>query len=116
MQELRRNAHGLPEWRETGRWVKYEESIEWGGDKWSKPHVASLSLHSLFELRSVLLSSAVALDIEAETIDDVAGKNNRRTRKLHRSICSMSWVAGSLKLLPCHFLRLIWFVHDMAYT
>lgn len=74
MQELRRNAHGLPEWRETGRWVKYEESIEWGGDKWSKPHVASLSLHSLFELRSILLGSAIALDIDVTSLEHLAGK------------------------------------------
>ncbi|XP_065185557.1 electrogenic sodium bicarbonate cotransporter 1-like isoform X2 [Sycon ciliatum] len=74
MQELRRNPHGQPEWKETGRWVKYEESIEWGGDKWSKPHVASLSLHSLFEVRSCLLSSAVELDLDATGLEEVADK------------------------------------------
>ena len=33
------------------RWVKFEEDVEEGGNRWSKPHVATLSLHSLFELR-----------------------------------------------------------------
>ncbi|KAI8496259.1 Sodium bicarbonate cotransporter 3, partial [Branchiostoma belcheri] len=30
-------------------WVKFEEDVEEGGDRWSKPHVATLSLHSLFD-------------------------------------------------------------------
>ena len=38
------------------RWVKFEEDVEEGGNRWSKPHVATLSLHSLFELRSFLLN------------------------------------------------------------
>ena len=36
------------------RWVKFEEEVEEGGSRWSKPHVATLSLHSLFELRSMM--------------------------------------------------------------
>jgi hypothetical protein len=35
------------------RWVKFEEDVEEGANRWSKPHVSSLSLHSLMELRSV---------------------------------------------------------------
>ncbi|PVD39087.1 hypothetical protein C0Q70_01715 [Pomacea canaliculata] len=31
------------QWKETARWVKYEEDVEEGGERWSKPHVASLS-------------------------------------------------------------------------
>jgi hypothetical protein len=33
--------------------VKFEEDVEEGANRWSKPHVSSLSLHSLMELRSV---------------------------------------------------------------
>jgi hypothetical protein len=40
------------------RWVKFEEDVEEGGNRWSKPHVATLSLHSLFELRSLLTSGS----------------------------------------------------------
>ena len=43
---------GDMEWKETARWVKFEEDVEEGGNRWSKPHVATLSLHSLFQLRS----------------------------------------------------------------
>ena len=29
------------------RWVKFEEDVEEGGNRWSKPHVATLSLYLL---------------------------------------------------------------------
>ncbi|KRX66586.1 Sodium-driven chloride bicarbonate exchanger, partial [Trichinella sp. T9] len=59
------------EWRETARWVKYEEDVEEGGNRWSKPHVATLSLHSLFELRSCLMNGVVILDVEATELETV---------------------------------------------
>jgi len=59
------------QWREYARWVKYEEDVEEGGERWSKPHVASLSLHSLFELRSTILNGAVILDLDAYTITQI---------------------------------------------
>lgn len=46
--------------------------MEEGGNRWSKPHVATLSLHSLFELRSLLLHGAVLLDMEASSLETVA--------------------------------------------
>ncbi|PIO62677.1 band 3 cytoplasmic domain protein, partial [Teladorsagia circumcincta] len=54
---------GLKEWRETARWVKFEEDVEQGGNRWSKPHVATLSLHSLFQLRSCLLNGLFMNDM-----------------------------------------------------
>ncbi|OUC40370.1 anion exchange protein [Trichinella nativa] len=53
------------------RWVKYEEDVEEGGNRWSKPHVATLSLHSLFELRSCLMNGVVILDVEATELETV---------------------------------------------
>uniref|UniRef100_A0A672IF79 Anion exchange protein n=1 Tax=Salarias fasciatus TaxID=181472 RepID=A0A672IF79_SALFA len=44
------------EWRESARWLKFEEDVEDGGERWSKPYVATLSLHSLFELHRELYS------------------------------------------------------------
>lgn len=46
--------------------------MEEGGNRWSKPHVATLSLHSLFELRSLLLNNIVMLDMEASSLDQIA--------------------------------------------
>lgn len=61
------------EWKETARWVKYEEDVEEGGEKWSKPHVASLSLHSLFDLRSCILKGTVMLDLVASNLVEISG-------------------------------------------
>ncbi|KRY85071.1 Sodium-driven chloride bicarbonate exchanger [Trichinella pseudospiralis] len=52
-------------------WVKYEEDVEEGGNRWSKPHVATLSLHSLFELRSCLMNGVVILDLDATELETV---------------------------------------------
>lgn len=60
------------EWKETARWIKFEEDVEEGGNRWSKPHVATLSLHSLFELRSLLLNGTVILDMEAHNLELIA--------------------------------------------
>ncbi|KAK9888588.1 hypothetical protein WA026_000825 [Henosepilachna vigintioctopunctata] len=60
------------EWKETARWIKFEEDVEEGGNRWSKPHVATLSLHSLFELRSLILNGTVILDMEAHSIEQIA--------------------------------------------
>uniref|UniRef100_A0A4W3JIC2 Solute carrier family 4 member 7 n=1 Tax=Callorhinchus milii TaxID=7868 RepID=A0A4W3JIC2_CALMI len=60
------------EWKETARWLKFEEDVEDGGERWSKPYVATLSLHSLFELRSCILNGTVMLDMRASTIEEIA--------------------------------------------
>lgn len=56
------------------RWLKFEEDVEDGGERWSKPYVATLSLHSLFELRSCIFSGTVLLDMRANTIEEIAGE------------------------------------------
>ncbi|XP_052757915.1 sodium bicarbonate cotransporter 3 isoform X5 [Galleria mellonella] len=71
MEELVKEGDEL-EWKETARWIKFEEDVEEGGNRWSKPHVATLSLHSLFELRSLILNGSVILDIEASSLEQVA--------------------------------------------
>ncbi|XP_037387210.1 solute carrier family 4 member 4a isoform X2 [Pygocentrus nattereri] len=59
------------EWKETARWIKFEEKVEKGGERWSKPHVATLSLHSLFELRTCIEKGTIMLDLEATTLPQV---------------------------------------------
>nr|XP_054587026.1 solute carrier family 4 member 4a isoform X3 [Nothobranchius furzeri] len=59
------------EWKETARWIKFEEKVEKGGERWSKPHVATLSLHSLFELRTCIEKGTIMLDMEASTLTQV---------------------------------------------
>ncbi|XP_019336594.1 electroneutral sodium bicarbonate exchanger 1 [Alligator mississippiensis] len=60
------------EWKETARWLKFEEDVEDGGERWSKPYVATLSLHSLFELRSCIMNGTVLLDMCASSIEEIA--------------------------------------------
>ncbi|XP_078520084.1 sodium bicarbonate cotransporter 3 isoform X1 [Lissotriton helveticus] len=72
LDELCLRDGGEYEWKETARWLKFEEDVEDGGDRWSKPYVATLSLHSLFELRSCILNGTVLLDMRANTIEEIA--------------------------------------------
>ncbi|XP_077132850.1 electrogenic sodium bicarbonate cotransporter 1 isoform X5 [Ranitomeya variabilis] len=62
------------EWKETARWIKFEEKVEQGGERWSKPHVATLSLHSLFELRTCIEKGTILLDLEANSLPLVVEK------------------------------------------
>ncbi|XP_043801295.1 sodium-driven chloride bicarbonate exchanger isoform X3 [Apis laboriosa] len=71
MEELVKDGDEM-EWKETARWIKFEEDVEEGGNRWSKPHVATLSLHALFELRSLLLNGTVMLDMEANSLEQIA--------------------------------------------
>ncbi|XP_072402529.1 electroneutral sodium bicarbonate exchanger 1-like [Diabrotica undecimpunctata] len=71
-------------WKETARCIKFEEIVEDGGNRWSKPHVASLCLHSVFELRSLLINGSVILEMNAfslykiaDLVLDVLSKNYR---------------------------------------
>ncbi|MCP9257852.1 Anion exchange protein [Dirofilaria immitis] len=61
----------VEEWRETARWVKFEEDVEEGGNRWSKPHVATLSLHALFQLRSCLMNGVIIMDSEAKEFSEL---------------------------------------------
>lgn len=58
------------EWKEAARWLKFEEDVDDGG-RWSKPHVATLSLHSLLELRNCLTNGAIYLDFHGEDLTSI---------------------------------------------
>ncbi|KAJ6666756.1 hypothetical protein lerEdw1_020480 [Lerista edwardsae] len=60
------------QWKETARWIKFEEDVEQETDRWGKPHVASLSFRSLLELRRTLSHGAVLLDLDQKTLPGVA--------------------------------------------
>nr|XP_014269035.1 electrogenic sodium bicarbonate cotransporter 1 isoform X2 [Maylandia zebra] len=59
------------EWKETARWIKFEEKVEKGGERWSKPHVATLSLHSLMELKTFIEKGTIVLDLEANSLPQI---------------------------------------------
>ena len=55
------------------RWIRYEEAVEEGGKRWSKPHVASLMMEALQDLQSMLSTCPFILDCTAMSMLDVAG-------------------------------------------
>ncbi|XP_061083071.1 anion exchange protein 3 [Conger conger] len=59
-------------WKETARWIKFEEDVEEETDRWGKPHVASLSFRSLLELRRTITHGAVLLDLDQTTLPGIA--------------------------------------------
>lgn len=60
------------------RWVKFEEKVEEGGERWSKPHVSTLTLHSLFELRTCLQTGSLLLDLEGYSLPQIVGESHGR--------------------------------------
>uniref|UniRef100_A0A8D0CJJ0 Anion exchange protein n=1 Tax=Scleropages formosus TaxID=113540 RepID=A0A8D0CJJ0_SCLFO len=59
-------------WKETARWIKFEEDVEEETDRWGKPHVASLTFRSLLDLRKTITQGAVLLDLEQTTLSGIA--------------------------------------------
>lgn len=59
------------EWRETARWLKYEENVEEFCKRWSKPHVSSLSVKFVLELKRLLRPAYVCLDLEASSVTEI---------------------------------------------
>uniref|UniRef100_G3UD22 Anion exchange protein n=1 Tax=Loxodonta africana TaxID=9785 RepID=G3UD22_LOXAF len=72
LNELLLDKNQEPQWRETARWIKFEEDVEEETERWGKPHVASLSFRSLLELRRTLAHGAVLLDLDQQTLPGIA--------------------------------------------
>ncbi|XP_050526448.1 anion exchange protein 2 isoform X2 [Daktulosphaira vitifoliae] len=70
LDELKGNEEDR-EWKETARWIKYEEDVEEGTDRWGRPHVASLSFHSLLNVRRSLESGVILLDLEENNLPGI---------------------------------------------
>jgi len=61
------------------RWVKFQEDVEDGGKRWSKPYVPALKLSSLMELKKSLEEGVIALNVEGRGVDEIVDK----LRELH---------------------------------
>ncbi|XP_063685626.1 electroneutral sodium bicarbonate exchanger 1-like isoform X3 [Bolinopsis microptera] len=58
-------------WEEKARWMKFEQDIQRGADKWSKPHVATLKLQSIISLRKCISQGTVLLGMKAFNLESV---------------------------------------------
>uniref|UniRef100_A0A3Q0T1K0 Anion exchange protein n=1 Tax=Amphilophus citrinellus TaxID=61819 RepID=A0A3Q0T1K0_AMPCI len=72
LNELTMDKNQEMQWKETARWIKFEEDVEEETDRWGKPHVASLSFRSLLELRRTISHGAVLLDLDQKTLPGIA--------------------------------------------
>ncbi|XP_062260100.1 anion exchange protein 2a [Platichthys flesus] len=72
LNELMIDRNQELQWRETARWIKFEEEVEEETERWGPPHVASLSFRSLLELRRTISHGAVLLDLKQRTLPDIA--------------------------------------------
>lgn len=73
--------------------------MEKGGERWSKPHVATLSLHSLMELKMCIEKGTIMLDLEASTLPQVVGEEIRTLDHLF-CCCFCFSPGGSPKQIP----------------
>lgn len=51
----------------------FEEKLEEGADRWSAPHVPTVTLPSLRKLRGVLAGGLVLLDCPAQSLQELMG-------------------------------------------
>lgn len=65
------------EWKETARWIKFEENVDQDSNRWGKPHVASLTFHSLLELKKGLEKG---MKYETEIMENVNTKRAKKQR------------------------------------
>lgn len=54
LEELETGSADDLEWKETARWIKFEEDVEEDVGRWGRPRVSVLAFHSLVDLRKGL--------------------------------------------------------------
>ncbi|CAD5235618.1 unnamed protein product [Bursaphelenchus xylophilus] len=55
-----------PHWNQTNRWIKYEQTVEGEGSRFSKPHLTFMRVPSLLQVRNTLKRGLVLLDVDVE--------------------------------------------------
>lgn len=63
------------EWRETSRWIRYEETVQQEADRFGQPHVASLSFNSLLNARRCIANGVLLLDLEEKEFPHIVLKS-----------------------------------------
>ena len=52
-------------WKETARWMKYEQEFDEGSNQWGHPHVSALKFSSLRVVHKALEEGLYMLDLPA---------------------------------------------------
>ncbi len=60
------------------RWVRFEEIAETVLGRWSKPHVATLMQTSLLDLKSLLESGVILLNVQTQDLPALSRKFKRK--------------------------------------
>jgi hypothetical protein len=68
--EMEESIHGS-RWMEVGRWNHALEEDLVAGKEWSRPHLPTLSVPALVQLRQALFAGNVMLDVEGATLSAV---------------------------------------------
>ncbi|XP_051570670.1 solute carrier family 4 member 1a (Diego blood group) [Myxocyprinus asiaticus] len=61
-------------WQEMGRWVGYEENFSPATGQWGASHISYLTFKSLIQLRKVMSTGAVLLDVDDSSLSSIAQK------------------------------------------
>ena len=56
---------GEPFWKETARWMKYEQEFDEGSSQWGHPHVSALEVYSLRVVQKAMEEGLYLLDLPA---------------------------------------------------
>uniref|UniRef100_A0A0R3RML0 Anion exchange protein n=1 Tax=Elaeophora elaphi TaxID=1147741 RepID=A0A0R3RML0_9BILA len=72
MLDLDKDDKAKKQWKQVARWIKYEQTIEGDGTRFSKPHITLLSVIGLLQLKNCLRKGIIMLDVEADSFNDVA--------------------------------------------
>ncbi|VDN00724.1 unnamed protein product [Thelazia callipaeda] len=71
MLHLEKDGKKSKQWKQVARWIKYEQTVEGDGTRFSKPHVTLLSVISIIQLKNCLRKGVILLDIEANSFEEV---------------------------------------------
>ncbi|MFT7799072.1 band 3 anion exchange protein-like isoform X1, partial [Arapaima gigas] len=71
LNELQGDGTEEAHWQETGRWMGYEESYNFKTGTWTPAHISYLTFKSLIDLRRIILTGVILLDLEEDTLDGI---------------------------------------------
>ncbi|TRY89861.1 hypothetical protein DNTS_033764, partial [Danionella cerebrum] len=103
LNELLMDKNQEMQWKETARWIKFEEDVEEETERWGKPHVASLSFRSLLELRKTISHDQIRAQDRANVLRALLLKHSHPSDGKEHSLFNRNISATSLGSLISHY-------------